>query len=213
MKKHEILSPQSRATLFDPPSDVASIVRHYTFSMEDLALIRQKRRDANRLGFAIHLAYLRYPGRVLSPSEMLPKDMLAFIAHQLQVNPSAFLDYGQREATRWEHLNELYAYLGLRPFRHDDEPTIARIAREEAIETDRGDAIVCAMVSYLRQNLVVLPAATELERIALTARAQVRKRTYRSLVDGLTSTVRARLSDLIEVAEDQNRTPLAWLRD
>ena len=100
MKKHEILSPQFRATLFDPPSDVASIVRHYTFSMEDLALIRQKRRDANRLGFAVHLAYLRYPGRVLGPAEMPPKDMLAFIAHQLQVNPSAFLDYGQREATR-----------------------------------------------------------------------------------------------------------------
>ncbi|EIM30400.1 Tn3 family transposase [Microvirga lotononidis] len=213
MKKHEILSPQSRATLFDPPSDVASIVRHYTFSMEDLALIRQRRRDANRLGFAVHLAYLRYPGRVLSPSEMPPKDMLAFIAHQLQVNPSAFLVYGQREATRWEHLNELYAYLGLRPFRHDDEPTITRIAREEAIGTDRGDAIVGAMVSYLRENLVVLPAATELERIALTARAQVRKRAYRSLVDGLTSTVRARLNDLIEVAEDQRRTPLAWLRD
>jgi Domain of unknown function (DUF4158) len=130
MKKHEILSPQSRAALFDPPLDVASIVRHYTFSTEDLALIRQKRRDANRLGFAVHLAYLRYPGRVLSPSEMPPKDMLAFIANQLLVNPSAFLDYGQREATRWEHLNELYTYLGLRPFRHDDEPTIMRIARE-----------------------------------------------------------------------------------
>jgi TnpA family transposase len=90
MKKHEILSPQSRAALFDPPSDVASIVRHYTFSMEDLALIRQRRRDANRLGFAVHLTYLRYPGRVLRPSEMPPKDMLAFIANQLQVNSSAF---------------------------------------------------------------------------------------------------------------------------
>ncbi len=64
MKKHEILSSQSRATLFGPPSDVTSIVRHYTFSMEDLALIRQRLRDANRLGFAAHLAYLRYPGRV-----------------------------------------------------------------------------------------------------------------------------------------------------
>jgi hypothetical protein len=59
MKKHEILSPQSRTVLFDPPSDVAAIVRHYTFSMEDLAQIRQRRRDANRLGFAVHLAYLR----------------------------------------------------------------------------------------------------------------------------------------------------------
>ena len=39
MKKHEILSPQSRAALFDPPIDPAAIIRHYTFSCDDMALI------------------------------------------------------------------------------------------------------------------------------------------------------------------------------
>ena len=72
MKKHEILSPQSRAALFDPPTDPAAIVRHHTFSPEDLALIRQRRRAANRLGFAVHLAYLRFPGRVLGVEETPP---------------------------------------------------------------------------------------------------------------------------------------------
>jgi hypothetical protein len=43
MKKHEILSPQSRTSLFNPPTDVAAIVRHDTFSPEDTALIRQRR--------------------------------------------------------------------------------------------------------------------------------------------------------------------------
>ena len=84
MKKHEILSPQSRAALFDPPTDPAAIVRHYTFSPEELALIRQRRRDANRLGFAVHLAYLQFPGRVLGSGEIPPADMLAFIAGQLE---------------------------------------------------------------------------------------------------------------------------------
>ena len=65
MKKHEILSPQSRAALFDPPTDPVTIVRHYTFSPDNLALIRQRRRDANRLGFAVHFAYLKFPGRVI----------------------------------------------------------------------------------------------------------------------------------------------------
>jgi hypothetical protein len=60
MKKHEILSPQSRAALFDPPTDPTAIVRRYTFSPEDSALIRQRRRAANRIGFAIQ--------RILSPS-------------------------------------------------------------------------------------------------------------------------------------------------
>ena len=74
MKKHEILSPQSRAALFEPSTDPAAIVRHYTFSPEDLALIRQRRREANRLGFAVHLAYFRYPGRIIGVDETPPED-------------------------------------------------------------------------------------------------------------------------------------------
>ena len=57
---------------FDPPMEVRAIVRHYTFSIEDVALVRQRRRNANRLGFAVHLAYLRFPGRVLGPNETPP---------------------------------------------------------------------------------------------------------------------------------------------
>lgn len=102
MKKHEILSPQSRAALFDPPAEPAAIVRYYTLSGEDLALIR--RRDANRLGFALHLAYLRFPEQVLGASEMPPSVMLAFIAEQLAIGPEAVADYACREETRWEHI-------------------------------------------------------------------------------------------------------------
>ena len=69
MKKHEILSPQSRTALFDPPTDPVAIVRHYTFSPEDLALIRERRRTANRLGFAVQLAYFRHPGRIMRVEE------------------------------------------------------------------------------------------------------------------------------------------------
>ena len=98
MKKHEILSPQSRAELFDPPTDPAAIVRHYTLSSDDLALIRQRRRDSNRLGFAVHLAYLK--GRVLGSEETPAPDMLAFLARQLGIESGAYREYAQRDETR-----------------------------------------------------------------------------------------------------------------
>ena len=87
MKKHEILSPQARAALFDPPTDPAAIVRHYTFSPEDMALIQQRRRAANRLGFAVNLSYLRFPGRAPRPDETPPTEMLAFISAQTGCDP------------------------------------------------------------------------------------------------------------------------------
>ena len=73
MRKHEILSPHSRATLFDPPTDPTSIVRHYTLSPQDIVLIRQRRRAANRLGFAVQLAYIRHPGRIMRVEEEPPE--------------------------------------------------------------------------------------------------------------------------------------------
>jgi TnpA family transposase len=87
MKKHEILSPHSRAALFDPPTDPTAIVRHYTVSPQDLTLILRRRRDPNRLGFAVHLAYLRFPRRVFGAQEDPPSDMLVFIASQIGVAP------------------------------------------------------------------------------------------------------------------------------
>jgi len=213
MKKHEILSPQSRSALFDPPIDPAAIVRHYTFSSDDMGLIRRRRRDANRLGFAIHLAYLRFPGRVLGAEEVPPPKMLDFVASQIGSEARAFAGYAQRDETRWEHLGELQNYLGVRPFQRQDYRATAKVALDEAIGSDRGDAIVAAQIGHLRAHRILLPAATILERIGLDARARARKQAHKNLVEGLEPKAIAALEALIVVENDQDKTPLAWMRE
>jgi TnpA family transposase len=213
MPARHILSPQSRVALFDPPTDPTAIVRHYTFSPEDMTLIRHRRRPANRLGFAVNLAYLRVPGRMLGANESPPLDVLGFIATQIGCNPEEFTGYARREETRWEHLGELQAYLDVRSFRRDDKRPLALIAIEQATGSDRGDIIVSAMIEYLRERRVLLPAAVTLEKIALAGRALARKRAYRTLIEGLPPQTIAGLEALVVVAEDRERTPLAWLRE
>ncbi len=213
MSPRHILSPQSRTALFDPPTDSAAIVRHYTFSSEDLALIRQRRRAANRIGFAVNLAFLRFPGRVLDIEEAPPADMLTFSATQIRCDPADFGVYAQRDETRREHLGELQAYLAVRPFRREDKRAVVHVAIEQAIGSDRGDAIVSAMIEHLRGRRILLPAAAALEKIALAARALARKRAYKNLVEGLPPEAIAGLEALLVVADNQDRTPLAWLRE
>ena len=208
-----ILSPQSRAALFDPPTEPAAIVRHYTFPADDLALIRQRRRAANRLGFALHLAYLRFPGRVLGADEAPPVEMLAFVASQIECDAADFASYARRSETRWEHLGELQSYLDVRPFRRDDTRTVVRVALEQANGTDRGDAIVSAMIEHLRDKRVLLPAIATMEKIALAARAIARKRAHKNLVEGLHPDRIATLEALLTVIDEQGRTPVAWLRE
>lgn len=63
-----------------------------------------RRRSHNRLGFAVQLCALRYPGSLLRPGELIPTVPLAFVAEQLQVAPEVLAEYATRGPTRYEQL-------------------------------------------------------------------------------------------------------------
>lgn len=70
MPTRELLSPAQRAQMLRLPDDLSDqlLARYYTFSDDDLALIKQRRRNQNRLGFTVQLAYMRFPGRTWTAS-------------------------------------------------------------------------------------------------------------------------------------------------
>ncbi|MGO9845074.1 MAG: DUF4158 domain-containing protein [Methylocella sp.] len=51
MTRQQILTGTQLAALFDPPTDQRELVRHYTLSATDLAMIQRCRGDQNRLGY------------------------------------------------------------------------------------------------------------------------------------------------------------------
>jgi TnpA family transposase len=69
MTRKILLSAAQRERFFALPSDGADLIRHYTLSADDIALINRRRRPQNRLGFAVQLCLMRYPGRTLGPGE------------------------------------------------------------------------------------------------------------------------------------------------
>jgi hypothetical protein len=68
MRRQQLSEAQITA-LLDPPTDQRELGRHYTLFAADLAAIRRCRGDCNRLGRALMLCYLRYPGRPLKAGE------------------------------------------------------------------------------------------------------------------------------------------------
>ena len=62
MPRRYILTASERAGLVAIPTDETELIRLYTLSEQDLSVIKQRRGDANRLGFAVLLCWLRYPG-------------------------------------------------------------------------------------------------------------------------------------------------------
>jgi len=65
MGRRELLTDEERRLLFDIPTDRDQLVRLYTLSKSDRALIDARRRSSNRLGFALQLALLRHSGVAL----------------------------------------------------------------------------------------------------------------------------------------------------
>jgi TnpA family transposase len=99
MPRREILSPAQREELLVIPVDRAGLIEHYVLSEQDLSLIRQRRGDHNRLGIALQLALLRFPGTALLADEAPPKQLINFLALQLHVPSSAWGEYAQRDET------------------------------------------------------------------------------------------------------------------
>ncbi|GAB0660757.1 hypothetical protein BT08C7_47970 [Escherichia coli] len=116
MPRRLILSATERDTLLALPESQDDLIRYYTFNDSDLSLIRQRRGDANRLGFAVQLCLLRYPGYALGTDSELPEPVILWVAKQVQAESASWAKYGERDVTRREHAQELRTYLQLAQF-------------------------------------------------------------------------------------------------
>lgn len=152
MPRRSILSAAKRDSLLVLPETQDELIRHYTFSEPDLSLIRQRRGDANRLGIAVQLCLLRFPGQGLLPDATVPMPLLQWIGQQLQLEPVCWAQYAEREETRREHLFELRAYLGMEPFSQVHHRQAVHATTELALQTDKGIVLANSVVEMLRHT-------------------------------------------------------------
>ena len=86
MRRQQLTETQI-AALFEPPKERRDLVRYYTLTETDLAMVRHCRGDHSRLGYALMLCYLRHPGRPLRTNERPPAVLVSFVAEQIDVRP------------------------------------------------------------------------------------------------------------------------------
>src|SRR5215204_1155874 len=211
-----LLTPDQRALFARIPPDLPGreLARHYTLSPPDLVAVARHRRQENRLGFAVQLAVLRFPGRALTDLPGVPERVLAFIAEQVGVPAAAFAAYGERENTFYEHLDELRRDFGFRPCGWAELHALGRGLLPLALESDRALPLVEAALTRLRTERIIAPGITTVERVVWTALRLAQRRVERWLLRPLTAEVRARLDGLLRVDPDlRTRTRLSWLRE
>ncbi|MCU7850031.1 MAG: DUF4158 domain-containing protein, partial [Candidatus Thiodiazotropha sp. (ex Lucinoma kastoroae)] len=212
MPRRSILSASERESLLALPDNKADLIRYYTLSESDLSLIRQRRGSANRLGFAIQLCYLRFPGLILGINEPPFPPMLNLVADQVKVPAECWNDYGRRDQTRREHLAELQAWLGMRVFSAADYRHLVRQLAKLAQQTDRGIALAEALVALLRQQHIILPTIDVIERVCSEALTRGTRQVHEALIAPLMNYHRSALDGLLMIREGSKDSGLIWLR-
>ena len=212
MPRRSILSAAERESLLELPDTQDELIRHYTFSEPDLSLIRQRRGEANRLGVAVQLCLLRFPGQGLLPDAAVPMSLLQWIGRQLRLDPACWPQYAEREETRREHLLELRAYLGMEPFGLAHYRQAVHATTELALQTDKGIVLASSVLESLRHEHIILPALDVVERVLAEAITRANRRIYDALAEPLTGAHRRRLDDLLKRRDNGKTTWLAWLR-
>ena len=169
MPRRSILSTTERDSLFALPESKDELIRLYTFNELDLSVIRQHRGAANRLGFAVQLCYMRYPSVIFGANDVPHEPLLQIVAEQLKINPAMWVNYGQRENTRWEHLAELQTVFGFKPFTMQHYRSSVRQIELLARDTDKGILLATELVDSLRRQNILLPGVVSPNRRNLSS--------------------------------------------
>ena len=212
MTRRQQLTEAQIAALFAPPTDQRELVRHYTLSDADMAMIRRCRGDHSRLGYALMLCYLRHPGRPLHVNERPPAALVSFVAEQIDVSPEAFDGYRGSEQNRRRHATELQTRLRRRAFGPRPAAELAGWLQWHAIENDRLAHLADLAVEECRRRRIILPPPRTLERLCVEARYRARREVQRRLTDGLSAEQRQQLDALTQRRAETSQSWLTWLR-
>ena len=212
MPRRSILTDSERDSLLALPDNQEDLVRYYSFSESDLSIIRQHRGIANRIGFAVQLCYIRYPGIILGVNENPHSEILRFVAAQLNEPADRWNEYGQRFQTRREHLVELQAIFKFETFGTEHYRAAVESLEDLAWQTDKGILLAEALVKYFRSQSILLPSINVIERICAEANTRSTRRVYFALTEKHTSEHLRGLDSLLALQPDSKITTLSWLR-
>jgi TnpA family transposase len=189
----------------------AELLRYFTYSPEDRQEIFQCRGAGNKAGFALLLGGVRLTGRFPTGFDLVGPTLLAHVCAQLGLDGMLFLDYPQRQPTRYEHIERIKRYLGLRSFVAADQAVAADFVREQVRAGTPPDDLLEQSEEHLRTQRIVLPGITVLDKLVTTAAIKAEEELYESLAADITPDYRERILALLVMTEGEKITPFQQL--
>lgn len=207
------MTEKQRAALLALPDTEEAVVQHHSLDAADLAAIADARTPETRLGYALQLCCLRYPGRHLRKGELLPAIMLDHIAEQIGVEADVIAQFARRVQTRYEQLAVIkrrYNYCDLtRPGRAE----LAAWLAGEAIGLTDGKILIERLIIRMREQRIIIPGVSVIERMAGEAMHAADVSVTNDVHVLIDNEQRALLESLLSEKTHAQQSRLSWLRE
>ena len=204
---------RSRYGRFAGDPSPTQLARCFHLDDADRALIDQRRRDHNRLGFAVQLTTVRFLGTFLHTADV-PQIVVDYVARQLGVRPALITHYAERPITQHEHADLIREAYGYQSF--SDQPGHLRLVRwlfvRSWIGSERPSLLFDAATSWLVERKILLPGVTTLSRLIAQVRDRAAARAFRILATAPSTAHRERLEQLLVIPHGERQSHLDRLR-
>lgn len=180
---------------------------------EDITEINQRRRAYNRLGFGYQVGFVRLNNRFPTqyPFE-INLDLLTFVSVQLQIDESEIDSYQRRRQTISQHQIRIQSYLKLQKFGNLQREFLRQFIFEESTRLEQTHALFKRTLEFLKENRILRPATSTLERIIGEQRTQARQYIFERIIDAMPQGMEVKLDDMLST-ENQSVSPLKRLKD
>ncbi len=181
--------------------------------MPHIEQINHCRRDYNRLGFGYQIGFVRLNNRFPNqqPFEIIG-DLLTFIGVQLHIDTNEICQYQRRQATISQHQERIRDYLKLSKFEESQRQLLQQFLFSEACRLEQTNALLLRCQQFLRENHILQPAASTLQRIIGEQRTLARQHIFNTVAAALPQGVDNKLDALLKVGDDTT-SPLQQLKD
>lgn len=207
------MTGKQRAALLALPETEEEVVRYHSLDASDLAAVAEARTPETRLSYALQLCALRYPGRHLRQGEVLPAIMLDHVAEQIGSDTTVIGGFSRRQSTRYEQLETIKRRHGLRSLTRPARAELATWLVDRAIETTDGRLLLERLLAHMREQRIVVPGISIVERIAAQAIQAADAKVVATVAGQLDSDTRARLDAVVDDKAHARQSRLSWLRE
>lgn len=183
--------------------------RFFRLDEQGWRLLAAKRRDHNRLGFAVQWGTVRMLGRFLPEPTDVPIKVVGFVAEQLSIaDPTCIAVYGKRGPTQHEHAREIRREYGYRDFASGETELRAFVGARAWASEEGPRALFDRAVVWLVEQRVLLPGITVLARLVSEVRAAEHERLWTTLAAAAPPALRRELEGLLDVPADSRASML-----